>query len=122
MRILIDECLSPALVEVAHDAGFEAYHVAHRGWSRLKDTALVKRAVEGGLTFMTNNRDDFVDLVKKVDLHAGLIVIVPNVPRDRQKALFRIALLAAATLPDTTNTVIEIDEDGVARAYELPGM
>lgn len=50
MRILIDECLSPALVEVAHDAGFEAYHVAHRGWSRLKDTALFRRVVEDGLT------------------------------------------------------------------------
>lgn len=69
---------------------------------------------------MTNNRGDFVDLVKKVDLHAGLIVIVPNVPRDRQKALFRIALQAASTLPDTTNTVIEIDEGGIAKAYKLP--
>ena len=70
---------------------------------------------------MTNNRGDFVDLVKKVDLHAGLIVIVPNVrSRDRQKALFRIALQAASTLPDTTNTVIEIDEGGIAKAYKLP--
>jgi predicted nuclease of predicted toxin-antitoxin system len=37
MRFLIDECLSPSLASLAHDRGLEAYHVAHRGWSAVKD-------------------------------------------------------------------------------------
>ena len=29
MRFLIDECLSPLLVSVAAQSGYEAYHIAH---------------------------------------------------------------------------------------------
>lgn len=82
MRVLIDECLSVRLVEVAQQAGFEAYHVAHRGWAALKDPALFVRIQDESFTFVTNNRDDFIALVREVDLHAGLIVILPNVRRD----------------------------------------
>src|SRR5689334_18733389 len=91
-RILIDECLSVELTQVAHELGFEAYHVAHHGMSGLKDYELVAKISEGGFIFVTNNRDDFVDLVAKADLHAGLIVIVPNVRREAQTKLFRAAL------------------------------
>ena len=31
MRFLIDECLSPLLVSVAAQSGYEAYHIAHLG-------------------------------------------------------------------------------------------
>ena len=36
MKFLVDECLSPALVNRLHTAGYQAAHVTHlnkRGWS-----------------------------------------------------------------------------------------
>jgi predicted nuclease of predicted toxin-antitoxin system len=120
MRILIDECLTVRLVDVAQQAGFEAYHVAHRGWNALKDPALFAQIQDESFTFVTNNRDDFITLVQQVDLHAGLIVILPNVRRDEQIALFSQALALASSLPSMVNRVIEIGRDGSAQVYELP--
>lgn len=34
---LIDECLSPALLEVAREHGYNAYHVTQRGWAAFTD-------------------------------------------------------------------------------------
>ena len=104
----------------AHEEGFEAHHVAHRGWASLRDSALFARAIAEGFVFVTNNRRDFLDLAGRVDLHSGLIVILPAVRRERQIELFRIALAQAASLPSMVNTVVEIGDDGVPRGYELP--
>lgn len=120
MRFLIDECLSTKLVDVANREGFEAYHVAHRGWAGLKDATLFAKASAEGLTFVTNDRRDLSRLARNFDLHAGLIVIVPNVRRQRQVNLFRAALDAARKLASIVNVVIEVNESGVARAYALP--
>lgn len=94
MRILVDECLSTHLVAAAHDAGFEAYHVAHRGWSGKADAQILEHLIDRDLVLVTNNRDDFLDLVEGAELHPGLIVIVPNVRRADQIRLFRHALTA----------------------------
>ncbi len=40
LRFLIDECLSPTLCDVAHEAGHLAFHVAHRGLSGARDYRL----------------------------------------------------------------------------------
>lgn len=119
-RILIDECLSIELAQIAHELGFEAYHVAHRGMSGLKDHALFAEIARGGFVFVTNNREDFVELVAKADLHAGMIVIVPNVRREVQKALFRAALQHVLTIGTLLNRVLEIDGNGDIRVYDLP--
>ena len=122
MRFLIDECLSIALVEVANQMGFAAWHVVHRGWQGRPDHSLFEAAAGENLIFVTNNRSDFFKLAKTASLHAGLIVIVPNVRRARQQTLFRIALSAAKSRPSMVNTVIEIDEDEISKAYELPAV
>ena len=77
-EVLIDECLHESLVGVAHSAGFEATHVNHLGLSGKPDWELADRIVEDEFTFVTNNRVDFISLFGKMELHAGLIVIVPN--------------------------------------------
>ena len=69
---------------------------------------------------MTNNRDDFVDLVAKADLHAGLIVIVPNVRREIQIKLFRAALERVKTITSMINRVLEVEEGCAVRVYDLP--
>lgn len=120
MRLLIDECLSPALLEVAHQYGVEAYHVAHRGLSGAKDHAILRLMLEQGFTLVTNNRDDFLALIGDAELHPGLIVILPNVSRADQIRLFELALREAIAGKSLINRVVEIDAHGIVGVYELP--
>jgi len=73
---------------VAHGAGFDATHVNHIGLSGQTDWALAKRIAKDQFTFVTNDRADFIQLFGKMDLHAGLIVLVPNVAPAMQRAPF----------------------------------
>jgi hypothetical protein len=57
-------------------------------------------------TFVTNNRVDFLRLHANEPLHAGVIVIVPNVPPADQRTLFSAALKHIATR-DLANTIVE---------------
>ena len=79
LRFLIDECLHESLAGVAQSAGFEATHVNHLGLNGKRDWELADRIVNDEFTFVTNNRVDFIRLFGKMELHAGLIVLVPNV-------------------------------------------
>jgi predicted nuclease of predicted toxin-antitoxin system len=122
MRFLIDECLHESLVEVAHGAGFEAIHVNHIGLSGNADWELADRIVKDEYTFVTNNRLDFVRLFGKIQLHAGLIIIVPNAVPNVQQALFRAGLQFVQG-KDLINSVIEVSlkVDSVQCVqYDLP--
>lgn len=123
MRFLIDECLHESLVGVAHAAGFEATHVNHLGLSGKADWELVERIAEDEFTFVTNNRIDFIRLFGEMELHAGLIIIVPNTVPDVQRALFRAALQFVHG-KELINTVIEVSLKGdtvLCAEYDLPG-
>jgi len=122
MRFLIDECLHESLVGLAHFAGIEAMHVNHLGLSGRPDWALAGRITEGEFTFVTNNRADFLQLFGKMELHPGLIVLVPNVVPALQRALFRAAIQYLAGR-DLLNAVIEVSLEGkTVRCveYQLP--
>lgn len=93
MRFLIDECLHESLVGVGQAAGFETTHVNHLGLSGQPDWALAERIVNDEFTFVTNNRVDFLQLFGKMELHPGLIFLVPNVAPLLQRALFKAAIL-----------------------------
>jgi predicted nuclease of predicted toxin-antitoxin system len=122
MRFLIDECLHESLVGVAHGAGFEATHVNHLGLSGKPDWELAERILKDEFTFVTNNRMDFIGLFGRMELHAGLIVIVPNLAPAMQRCLFQVAIqyLAGKSL---INAVIEVTSDcktATCVEYELP--
>jgi predicted nuclease of predicted toxin-antitoxin system len=122
MRFLIDECLHESLIEVAQAAGFDAAHVNHLGLSGQPDWALAKRIIGDEFTFVTNNGADFIQLFGDMELHPGLIILVPNVVPALQRALFQAALQYLAQR-DLVNGVIEVTLDGkMARCaeYELP--
>jgi predicted nuclease of predicted toxin-antitoxin system len=87
VKLLVDECLHTSLVDVAHSAGHTADHVAHRGLGGLKDWQLMQVIREQEYTFVTNNRADFLALNGKEPLHAGVIVVVPNVIPLKQREL-----------------------------------
>ena len=92
MNLLIDECLHTSLVAVALAHGHEATHVTWRGMGGMQDWNLMDPIREEFLTFVTNNAKDFRRLYAQADLHAGLLIIVPQVPPADQRALFSALL------------------------------
>ena len=103
VKLLIDECLHTSLVEVAHAAGHVADHVNYLGLGSSKDWQLMATIRAQDYTFVTNNRSDFLVLHGQEALHAGVIIIVPNVTPVRQRELFTAALKHIGTR-DLTNT------------------
>ena len=122
VKLLIDECLHTSLVTVATDRLYEAYHVAHLGMSGLKDHELMLRIQNEDFTFVTNNAVDFRRLFAKEQIHAGLVIIVPNAVPAIQRALFESVLdyIGDRAL---VNRAIEINLIGDAseiKEYEIP--
>lgn len=121
-KLLIDECLHTSLLELAHAAGHIADHVTYLGLGSSKDRELVKIIVERDYTFVTNNRTDFLTLYRRTPLHAGLVIIIPNVKPALQRQLFEAALRLIGER-DPVNIVIEVgfsDEEIECRQYPLP--
>ncbi|MCW7541851.1 DUF5615 family PIN-like protein [Aquabacterium sp. A7-Y] len=136
MRLFIDECLSPELVEVAIAAGYpESTCSRNRGLQGFKDWRLMTVVVSGDYTFVTHNSRDFRGagasapggLHARQDIHAGLICLNSYFPMDleRQHRLFELALSELGSMSDLTNQALEIFEyeDGtvIAQVYEIPG-
>ena len=114
MRLLIDECLHTSLVDVAQQHGHEAHHVNWLGLSG---------ATDRGLMLVTNNAADFRRLYARQEIHAGLVIIVPQVAPARQRALFSNLLDTLDPDAALLNEVIEVNLDGedvVVTRYELP--
>lgn len=118
--VLIDECLSPELVDTAYTLGCEAHHAVRYGLSGKPDHVVYAEVKRRGFLFVTNNRDDFVELLTGAELHAGMIVILPNCRRNEQVALFRLALQHVKSIGGLMNQVLEIDADGRIEVYDLP--
>ena len=121
-KLLIDECLHVSLLELAHAAGHVADHVTYLGLGSSKDWDLMKLIVERDYTFVTNNPLDFLALYRRTPLHAGLVIVVPNVKPALQRELFEAAL-GSINERDPVNTVIEVAYRGneiECRQYPLP--
>ncbi|WP_087004047.1 DUF5615 family PIN-like protein [Rhizobium sullae] len=123
MKFLIDECLHTSLVAVAQDHGHDCFHVNWLGLSGETDWDLMPRIVAGDFTFVTNNARDFRKLYSKEDLHAGLLIIVPQVLPVRQRELFTLILQELADAQDLVNEVVEVTIEGneaILTRYALP--
>jgi len=134
-RLLIDECLSPDLVELAIDAGHvESTCLRDRGLLGTQDWTLIKHVLDADFTLVTVNAQDFRGrgqnapggLYAHIELHAGLICLNSARSMDlrAQRVLFEEVLDALAELPDLTNQVLEVmeDENGEVSIiiYDLP--
>jgi hypothetical protein len=136
LKFLIDECLSPKLVELAISRGFmESSHVVWIGKAGLKDWELKKIVVDDDWTFVTNNSADFrgpsdepgtAGQYADVFLHAGLICLNSDTRMNQtiQVDLFASALDELGVESQLVNEVLEVDLDqnGVKRhrRYSLP--
>ena len=106
----------------AHDAGHACDHVNFLGLGGYKDWELMALIRSRDYTFVTNNGSDFSAFYGRELLHAGLVIIFPNVPPGRQRELFEAALSHIGGR-DLTNAVLEVDLVGSAitcREYVYP--
>ena len=121
-KFLIDECLHASLLELAHAAGHLADHVNYLGLGSSKDWELMAVVLEQDYTFVTNNRADFLTLYQQAPLHAGLVIVVPNVTPRLQRELFQ-KVLSYVGEREFLNTVVEVEYHGDkirCRQYPLP--
>jgi predicted nuclease of predicted toxin-antitoxin system len=127
VKFLIDECLSPELVALAHERGHgESTHVAWLGLRSRQDWSIVRRAVDEGYVLVTNNTADFTSLLGAESLHAGLVClnVAPGLMSlDVQRRLFALALDRLGDI-EPINELLDITllEDRSVRVerYDLP--
>lgn len=121
-RFLIDECLSPELVQLAIDADFECTCVRDRGLLGAPDRKLMAFLLEEDFTLVTENAADFRTLFGAEELHAGLVCLSSRRRMDleTQRELFQMALGSLGE--NLVNQVLEVveDEEGevTASTYE----
>jgi hypothetical protein len=135
LRLLIDECLSPELVELAISAGHvESTCVRNRGWAGTKDWKLIEYAVDNDYTLVTHNSVDFRGNGPgnlggehaKQPIHAGLICLNSAYAMDlnRQCDLFKVVLKELSTMQDLVNQALDLFEleDGSIEIeiYDIP--
>ncbi len=119
--LLIDECLSPDLVALAHSRGHDASHVVFRGLAGSPDRDLLPVIRHEGFVFVTNNAKDFLKLYARENIHAGLIIIVPGgIPVEVQLRLFAKVLDVIEPMPDIVNRIVEVYSDGAVELRDWP--
>ncbi len=119
-RILVDECLTADLVASAQSRGLDATHVRFIGKAGVQDYNLVDVILDGGYLFVTQNARDFLKLFSRVEIHDGLLLILPKTRAVEQVRLFEAALDFIATLEHTINRVIEVHSIDDIRLSNLP--
>ena len=118
---LIDECLSPDLVALAHARGFDATHVVFRGLAGTSDRDLLPIIRHQSFVFVTNNARDFLKLYARENIHAGLVIIVPgSIPAETQVRLFGDVLDAIESKDDLMNKIVEVYSDGSVEIRDWP--
>ncbi len=127
MRLWIDECLSPTLVDVVQRR-YEATCNKHRGLLCAKDPVLYAVVSHEEWVLVTDD-DDFLALARRSELHPGLILLPQRTRSDQppmlEAVLDRIELHSAKDgVPPAawmTNRVVEYhDEDDTISVGERP--
>lgn len=110
---LVDECLTPDRVRLAHARGHAASHVVHRGFAGATDRRIAAVAIREGSVLVTNNARDFLTIYAREPLHPGLVVVMPGgLVAEVQVRLFSIVLDAIDSAGDLLNTLVEVHVDG----------
>lgn len=105
---------------MARARALEAWHVNHRGLAKRPDPALARWCVEQDFVLVTNNARDFHRIYASLDLHPGLVILLPSVERLDQMTLFERAVDAVVSMPDALNKLIEVTADGTVCISDWP--
>lgn len=136
IKFLIDECLTPALRQIASGRGYhESTCVRDRGWQGTPDHELMQKVLAEDFTLVTNNSVDFrgsgpgslSGLHSKTELHCGLVCLnaETGLDLDTQRELFSAALDLIEQLElELVNKALELFflEDGTLEyaVYDVP--
>jgi predicted nuclease of predicted toxin-antitoxin system len=110
--ILVYECLSPKLASIAQARGLVAKHVARLNLEDMNDWHVAALAAERNYVVVANNRRDILRLYVELEVHIGLIITMPTVPRHEQMRPFALALDVAEHQDSLINLLIEVQADG----------
>lgn len=77
-----------------------------------RDQLLAAYAVAEDYVLVTNNGVDYRPIYRSIDVHPGVVVIIPNLPRMEQIVAFRSVLTVLEGERDVINKLIEADADG----------
>lgn len=123
MNLLIDENLSPTLVQKLAEKGIPAQAVVHSGLEGTTDQAVFEFAYEHDQAVVTINASDFLTLARSVELHPGLIVLRSHgLSRDEQWAwLEPVVTSLMASKTSLVNKAIEVTGVGQFVTRSLPG-
>ena len=119
-RILVDECLTADLVASAQARGLDATHVRFIGKAGVQDYNLVDVILDGGYLFVTQNARDFLKLFSRIDIHDGLVLLLPKARAHEQVRMFEAALDFIERLDHTINRVIEVHSVDDIRLSNVP--
>lgn len=122
MNLLIDENLSPRLVQLLAAKGIAAQHVAHVGLSGATDPEVWQYAYEHDQIVVTINASDFLVLAAAVELHPGLVVLRSRgLTREEQwRWLEPVADWMVASGEDLANKAVEVAGIGSFKTRSLP--
>lgn len=129
MKLWVDECLSPTLVERASRRGYWATCNRDRDLLGARDDTLHKIVIEEEAVFVTNNESDFIALCRTVDLRTGLLTLPQTDRREAQWPLLDAALTYIEKQAEgesesaanwMLNKRVEIDLGGAAMHEDLP--
>ena len=99
-------------------------HVNHLGLRTETDWDLLKVIAEQDWVLVTNNAIEFRGRYGTVEVHPGVIFLLPVVRRLKQVQLFEAALNFAQTLPDMINRALDVTFDPTGEitliSYDLP--
>lgn len=122
-RFLVDENLSVLLPEVAHARGYEATHINHYGLRKSKDWDILKIVAEEDWILVTNNAFEFRGRYQRLEIHPGVVFLIPSVSRLQQVELFSAALDAIGKSPEMVNIALDVTLAGDrirVNRYTLP--
>jgi predicted nuclease of predicted toxin-antitoxin system len=122
-RFLVDENLSVLLPEVAHARGYEATHINHYGLHKSKDWDILKVVAEEDWILVTNNAFEFRGRYQRLEIHPGVVFLIPSVHRLQQVELFSAAMDAIGKSPEMVNIALDVTLAGArirVNRYMLP--
>ena len=81
-------------------------------WRGRRDWDVARHAWKHDFVLVTNNADDFREIYGQIDLHSGLVIVIPSVRLDLQRELFSAALGFLVREGEPINQVLEVDLEG----------
>jgi predicted nuclease of predicted toxin-antitoxin system len=113
----VDECLTPELVAVANARGYAATHVIYLERNGTEDWVIAQLVLSRNDILVTNNAHDFLAIYARLEIHPGLVIILPSVDLDVQVRLFEIAVNEIERREDIVNQVLSVERDGSMRVF-----